>query len=133
MGSGIPIRDTAIIVWPPTELGPLLPCAGQKLWTQRTDEVHALVGPGHDQVHCLSACLPVHFPSIAGHRLPTMSCHWSTDATIQACFLMYYSRACFPTRRFDDPLAPDPAALAKMQARMAGTEQVFDRPKTLRT
>ena len=37
------------------------------------------------------------------------------------------------TTAFDDALAPDEALRRKFQSKMAGTEQVFEKPRTLKT
>jgi len=37
------------------------------------------------------------------------------------------------TTAFDDALAPDEALQRKFQAKMAGTEQLFEKPRTLKT
>lgn len=37
------------------------------------------------------------------------------------------------TTAFDDPLAPDAGVARKFASKMAGTEQIFEKPKTYKT
>lgn len=39
----------------------------------------------------------------------------------------------WPCAQFENPLAPDRALQLKAERRMAGTEQVFSKPKTYKT